>query len=833
MEPIIGGSRLSRTWGEFDAISKHQNELRSLHRLIRRLLQAGLEAAMKIKLFVIPLLLAILLTGAGPAQAEGMIVPDPPDCVSEPCFPPDAPLPMDQLIVRRHHVEVAIENQVAITRVDQVFFNPNDWTIEGMYIFPLPLNTAVTSLTLWIDGEPVEGEILDAEQARRTYEEIVRQMIDPALLEYAGQGAIRVQVFPILPGDERRIALEFSQALPAENGLVRYQYPLNTEKYSAQPIESASITVDIQDNQPLRAVYSPSHPVLVDRLSRHEARVSYEEAHVLPDSDFILYYSLGQSEAFHLLTYRDPGDPADADGFFLVMLAPQPDASTRTVAKDVLLVLDRSGSMEGEKIHQAQEAARYILDRLNPEDRFNIFTFSAGVDSFAPEMVSASEAERAAAWIGRQGAVGGTNINRALLDAVATIEGDRPTYLLFMTDGLPTVDVVEVDQILANLASAAPHNLRLFPFGVGYDVDTVLLDSLAQNHHGLSTYVLPGERLDEKLSQFYERISAPVLTDLALDFGEVTVYDLYPSPLPDLFIGSQIILTGRYREGGHTTVTLSGRVGEQEVAFSYPDQHFGTERQRGASTLSALPRLWATRKIGSLLNQIRLSGPNEEVIDQIVRLSIRYGIVTPYTSYLVTEDMPLGEDEQARIAMEEVEALEMAAEAEPSFGADAVEKAAAQGQMAESASPARLADEAQGTIRIIDSRTFVQQDGVWLDTAFDPGKMETQKVEFLSEAYFALLAARPELRSAFALSDRVVALSEGTAYEVVPLGEQAGSLNFLPILADKSPTEVPPEGGVANPQPQPGPVNTLPCLGGLLPLLILPAGLVLLRRRRV
>src|SRR4030042_2342303 len=276
----------------------------------------------------------MILTLLFPASAfaDGIIIPDPPLCDPAPC--PPVFIPMDQLVIRYHHVTVTIEDQLAISRVDQVFYNPNDWTIEGTYIFPIPDDATVSGFTLWVDGHPVEGKVLDATQARQTYEQIVSSMRDPALLEYVGRGAVQARIFPIAPKGERRIELEYTQALTAEGGLVGYIYPLNTEKFSAMPIESVTISVNIQSGVPIRAVYSPSHEVGVSRESDDQVAVGYEAANVIPNTDFALYYSLGETEAFHLLTYRDPSDSSDPQGFFLVLLAPRINTIDQLIPKD-------------------------------------------------------------------------------------------------------------------------------------------------------------------------------------------------------------------------------------------------------------------------------------------------------------------------------------------------------------------------------------------------------------------------------------------------------------------------------------------------------------------
>ena len=750
------------------------------------------------------------------ARADGIIVPEPPII---------GPIPLSgALDIRFHNVTVEIDNQVAITHVDQVFHNPNDFTIEGTYIFPLPKDAVVTDFKLWIDGEAVQGQVLSADEARIRYEEIVRQMVDPAILEYVGQGALQASIFPIDPGGDRRIEIEYAQTLAAENGLVRYQYPLNTEKFSRVPLEEVTVSVRLHSDAPLRAVYSPSHDVGISREGRNDASIGYEAYNTRPDTDYVLYYSIGETEAFHILTYRDPFDPADPDGFFLLMLAPRPDAAQSRVAKDILIVLDKSGSMDGEKFTQAQSAARFILEHLNEEDGFNVITFSTGVDMFSDELLPASQADRAVDWIVSDRPLGSTDINRALLTAADMVQSDRPTYIIFLTDGLPTEGVTDSNRILDNFAENAPDNVRLFAFGVGYDVDTFLLDLLADNHAGTSSYVVPGERIDEKVSAFYEKISTPVMTDLALDIDGVRTFDAYPTPLPDLFVGSQIILVGRYKDGGTADITLTGEVNGRLQTFTFDEQVFrsGLERTPESPTLQTIPRLWATRKVGFLLNEIRLHGPNEETIDQIVRLSIRFGIVTPYTSYLVTEEMALGDEAIESMAAREFEDT-AGAPAPAVSGESAVEKAADQGALQEAdvveAPPAEAAEQ----VRVIGDRTYVFLDGAWTDTAFDPDRMSPIPVAFLSDDYFELAAARPELAAAFALGGRVIAFSEGQVYEVVGSEEAVEPIDIeaTPVPPAR-PTDVPVDQQPESDETPAG--GGTPCLGGLMPLIVVPAG---------
>jgi Ca-activated chloride channel family protein len=322
--------------------------------------------------------------------------------------------------------------------------------------------------------------------------------------------------------------------------------------------------------------------------------------------------------------------------------------------------------------------------------------------------------------------------------------------------------VTEIEQILSNVEATAPGNVRLFPFGVGDDVNTVLLDTLAEQQRGATGYVRPHERIDEEVSGFYSKISTPVLADIELDFDDVLVEDTYPYPLPDLFAGTQLILVGRYRDSGATKITLSGEVDGETQEFVYE----GTFRSSGGD--SFIPRLWATRKIGYLLKQIRLHGEREEWIDAIVELSVRYGIITPYTSFLIDEDDILTEE-----GREEAKDEYAATPAPEPVGAPAADRAEKEGELYDSESVGggeALPEEAAQVVRLVDSKTFLLQDGVWIDTAFDPSKMTTVKVGFGSDEYFDLLSARPEWGAYFALGSRVVFVAEGTAYEIVEAG---------------------------------------------------------------
>jgi Ca-activated chloride channel family protein len=705
---------------------------------------------MNTRLTTIPALVALVLGVAGPAAAQ-LIPPEPP-----------IPIPGD-VVISDYRVDVTIDDQIATTTITQILSNRGDWDAEAVFLHPLPPGAAITDLVLWIDGEPVRGEVLEAGEARQVYEEIVASLRDPALVEYADHGLVRASVFPIPPHDERKVELTYTQVLEADQGLVRYLHPFGREVRGRHGVEQMSMSIDLRSSDGIKAVFSPSHDVSVNRRGDDRALIGFEASGGIPDADFALYYSTDAGDlGLNVISFRDP-TADDPSGFFVLLASPGAAEDAAVVAKDVIVVLDRSGSMEGEKFRQAQDAVTFVLDNLNPNDRFTVVTFSTAVDTFSDRLQPIRRAEEAVRWVEELSAAGSTDIDSALAAAFEVAGVERPTYVLFLTDGLPTEGVIDTEEILDRAARTAPGNARLFAFGVGWDVDTVLLDTLADRHAGTTTYVTPGEEIDVAVSALFAKVSAPVFTEPSLDFGDLKVFDLFPDPLPDLFAGEQLVLVGRYREGGVTDIVLRGMVGDEQRSLRFADRVFTDSGGSGT-----VPRLWATRKIGHLLQQVRIHGSDDETIDQIVRLSVRYGIVTPYTSYLVTEPAPFGETELSRISEEAADAA--ATTTMPTSGRDAVSAAEASGDLAGS-DVAAPSDAYSDLVAVGGSRTMRWSDGVWIDTAFDPDSMTPIAVPFLSDRYFALAAADANLAAALAVGERVVVVWGGEAYEVVDPGD--------------------------------------------------------------
>lgn len=702
----------------------------------------------------------------GPVLAQGIIIDSPPVIAPPPSQP--APITIDV-----HDVTAVIDGPVANVHVAQVFRNETRRTVEGVYIFPLPAEAAVSDFQLTVDGAVLEGKLLDKDEARRIYEEIVRSRRDPALLEYLGRNLFQTSVFPIPAGASRKLELSYTQVVSPRDGITAFVYPLRTQHYSAKPVKSLSLSIELRNQPGLRTIYSPNFDIAVERLGDDRAIVGYEATNVQPEQDFSLYFGTdANAVGLNVLSYK----PAGKDGFFLLLAAPTVEvAASQVVARDLILVVDTSGSMQGEKIEQARQAAHFVVDNLNAGDRYNLIGFSTGVHLWQNELQPTGKATQAAAhdWIDQLAATGSTDINRALLEALGQLDqrnsSARPAYILFLTDGMPTMGETDPGRILDNADKNQPaQRVRLFTFGVGYDVNTDLLDALSRAMGGRSSYVKPDEAIDERVSEFYQGISTPVLVDLSLDLGRQIVADeIYPYPLPDLFAGDQLVIVGRYRSGGSLTVTLRGTANGEKITYQYPGRELV-----GSGGEPFVARLWATRKVGALLDQIRRSGPLQELVDEVVDLSLKYGIVTPYTSYLVVE--PEGSDVSATPVP-----LRERAEAEVAMSADQAAAAPASGEKAVAASEARSAlydaetvAESRG-VRYVNGKTFVAQTiqpagkpvQQWVDTLYDPA-MPTETLRFASDRYFEL-AEQAELSAWFALGPEVViVVGDGQALRI-------------------------------------------------------------------
>lgn len=697
------------------------------------------------------LLSSTCLLMSAPALADGILIPRPPDQTIRPIRE------IPNFAIKHHRVEVTIQDQLATTSVDQLFYNPSRQILEGTYLFPVPEGANISRFSMDIDGKMQGAELLNAEEARQIYEQIVRQRIDPGLLEYAGQNLYRARVFPIPAQGDKAIKLKYEQVLSQKADLHHYRYGLGTEKFSSQNLKQASITIDLKSKQPLKNIYSPSHDISVQRLSDNHAKISWEAANVKPDTDFELYYSTSPDPiGASLMTYNPPGE----DGYFMLLASPQVKwEKEKPQPKAITFVVDTSGSMSGEKIEQTRDALIFNLNQLAPQDRFQLLPFSDGVRPFTPSLVPANSRaiQQAIAEAKNLLASGGTDINSAVLQALQNKPGEGLPMIVFLTDGDPTVGETNFQTILKNVKQQNKQNARLFVFGVGNDVNIPFLDKLSLQNYGSSEFVRPEENIEVKVSRLFSQIANPILSQLKLSYGSAQTQDILPQTLPDFFKGSQLMVVGRYRQAGKHTVTLNGQVNGQNRNYTFKNLDFASAQ----TDHQFLPRLWASRKIGYLMDQIRLQGNNKELVEEVIRLSKQYGIITEFTSFLVREELDLRAPAASAPLLERAES-----KFDDSLGAEkgawAISQSRNANKLQNQSAPAAANDwlDAEGKtesvasqVKYIAQRAFYLKKGVWQDS-LSADKLPILKVKTFGPLYFEL-ARQKELMQILALGEQI------------------------------------------------------------------------------
>ena len=697
--------------------------------------------------------------------ADGMIVIEPPYPIPPPHIvsPPHPNMPLS---IKYHKVQVEIDNQIAITKVDQVFTNPYDRDLEGTYLFPIPKDASVRKFSMWVDGEELEGRILDADEARGIYEDIVRRQKDPALLEYAERGLFKARVYPIPANGEKRITLEYEEILTNDNGLISYKYSLDTEKFSVKPLEIASVNVEIISNQPILNVYSPSHKIDINRINEKKVGVYYAEENTKPADDLLLYYTVSTEDiGLNLLTYKEGIE----EGFFLAMASPNMSVGQENVLKkNVMFILDTSGSMLGEKIEQARNALVFCLNTLNEGDKFNLVDFNTSINSYRNELIDVSSVnvKEAVNYVKELKASGGTDIDGALAKGLSQMEqNDNLNIIIFLTDGLPTVGETSISNIIKNVKNTNQIGTKIFAFGVGYNVNTDLLDKMALNNNGDADYVEPDESVEIKVGNFFAKVSNPVLTDVELISSPIRINDIYPAKIPDIFKGTQLFVLGRYEKHGESEIRLTGEAAGEMKEFIYdvnfPEYNIDHDY---------LARIWAARKIGYLLEEIRLNGVQDELVDEIVRLSKKYGIVTPYTSYLVDMDSEnwsdISGDELHHQMLEQATRSMNIDFTAPAVGTKAVGISKGTTAMQLGATVPlggySMGDEDEEiysksiqTIQTIAGKTFYLMKGIWTDATHDEKKQIIKIIPY-SQAYFTIMKVVPKLNQYLSIGEKVI-----------------------------------------------------------------------------
>ncbi len=720
------------------------------------------------------------------------------------------------LVVPYHRVTVDIDETHATTHVEQAFYNPHPFEVTASYIFPVPPEAMVTAFEATLDGRPQTVRKQDAAVTNAALYRLVTERHDPSLLQYADWETLTFEV--VVPANgTRKMSLQYEEVLVPTAGMLHYRYVLSTERYTSDLLEEASITVNLTSSSGLSTIYSSSHPITTERQEAGRAQVTWKAEYVQPTEDFHLFFAPAEGGfGSGLITGRQPGLDGEPEGHFLFLFAPDhAQESAPALPKDIVFVIDRSGSMEGEKIEQAQRAIQFILGQLNEDDRFSIVGFDDRLDVFAatlqpvkPDTVRAAR-DFAANLYARES----TDIDAALKRGLDILRDSEARHgatrlVVFLTDGLPTAGLTDP----VDIARQAERNnrrveARLHVFGVGYDVNTHLLDQLAAQNGGSVTYVQPGEDLERVLTSFYHRVASPVLTDLKVTFEGMTVEDLQPQMLPDMFDGSSLLLTGRfYATDRSVTVHVSGQAGAQERTFEYV---FDLD---AAGNEAFVPRLWATREIGRLLDEVRVEGESPALVSRIRDLGLTYGLVTPYTTFVIAAQAGGAASLENMALYGNQQALNQAA-------GQITVQARVQNQIYQQAAQANLASGANVTQSGFRNLAQISTQHVDLTLLQGKGDQDVpitdawiaenvsvdRRIDFGSAAYFEL-AKDPEARAFLQAGNNVLFSYKGKVIQVVDPDTPESAFELQApggsSLTQNATQMVPGNGGPLNVRPQ-------------------------------
>jgi Ca-activated chloride channel family protein len=693
-------------------------------------------------------------------------------------WPRPTPRPPRSVTLTTVNTAVSVTDQVASTTMTMTLTNPGGAQQEAQLLVPVPDGASVRAFQLDSAGSEPTAKLLPRDEARRIYDSIVAKARDPGLLEFVGYSVIKSSVFPVPPGGTQTLRLTYEQLLSADGSAKsdRVDFVLPRTESLEQTGVNWTFSADIRSKRPISTVYSPSHEIVTERVDPNHVTVKLMIGSMAQPGAFRLSYLLprdGDDLAASVLFYPDPDVGDGKGGYFLLLTglpAKNPDAD-KALKREVTIVIDRSGSMRGPKIEQVREAALQVVEGLHEGEFFNIIDYSDSINSFSEKPVAKNDdtIKQARTYIKGIQANGGTNIHDAVIEALRPqpAAGTLPV-VLFLTDGLPTVGQTSEKDIKDAAAKANAFQRRIFTFGVGYDVNAPLLRGLAVQTRASSTFVLPDENVEVKVGQVYRRLSGPILAMPKLttsgDDAARAIREIQPASLPDLFEGDQLIVLGQYTDSKERRLTLQGNFLGKDRTFE-----FTFDPSKATTKNSFVPRLWASRRIAALIEQIRQNGADghsnpatdpssKELVDEIVRLSTKWGILTEYTAFLALEPGAMAGNVNQRLDYISVPPAGASGPRAP-MEAPALRRSINADVLSGSGAPADSAPAREKAAYVVGKRAGADRDGkVAVNQEMNLGQMAAQTCENKANVFYTKDMQQVQVNSICQVGDQTLFL---------------------------------------------------------------------------
>jgi Ca-activated chloride channel family protein len=588
------------------------------------------------------LVCALSVHVASAATTEGRLV------VQHEGKPVDVPL-------EHTDVHLRVDGFLVDATVTQRFKNPYATKIEAVYLFPLPTGAAIDELTITTNGRTIRGTIQERQQAQRIYEEARGKGFVAALLTQERPNLFTQSIANLEPGATIDVTLRYVERLSYADGGYEVVFPMVAgPRYTpgaavtpafALPSGTRSshdiaLAVELDAGVTIVELESPSHRLQIARPSASRADIHLAAGDTIPNKDFVLRYRVaGKAPALGVLAYRDAGDGS----FLLVAQPPAPSAEVAVAPREVVFVLDTSSSMRGAPLAKAKDVIRTVLARLRPDDTYQIVRFDDRASALggAPIANKPRNVQLTLDWLAKLDAGGGTEMATGIAAALAVPHDPaRLRIVAFLTDGY----IGNEDEIVKSVGEHLGDS-RVFSFGVGSAVNRYLLEEIAAIGRGSAQFVRPDEDSARVVDAFERRIDAPVLTDLRVDWGGLSVTDVVPHALPDLFLGEPLVIAGHYQRGGTATVAVHGKQAGRDVRFD-----LRVELPEHDATRPAIATVWARQRIAELSRHlVRKADSAAEA--EILRLALANHLLTKYTAFVAVDDSRVTKGDSKRVVV--------------------------------------------------------------------------------------------------------------------------------------------------------------------------------------